>query len=166
MEKQQEQRIYAFPQDEDRPVRASRQKTGKKHDWFTFAARSIGMFLLVFGLWAGVYVMLEALQLYRDPVKIEQFALAVEKGSNLDRTLAPYEKQDVTVGAAKEDNDLHLSYFVAWMFALLLLMLTSMIAFSAMRTGGELVLQDRQGEQLIKSLTKEISERIGKNDGA
>lgn len=154
MEKQQEKRIYTFPQDETRPVPV-RHKPPIQSDWFNVASRGIGLLLLLFGLWASVHVFLQAVQLYRAPTQITQLAIAIEQGSNLDSSLAPRGEDfdQVSAGAARK-GDLHLSYFVGWIIALMLLMLMSMIAFSAMRTGGELVFQDKQKQQLIQLMAK------------
>ena len=151
MEKQQEQRIYSFPQDETRPA-PTPQPAVVERDWFAIVMRSFGLVLLAFGFLVGLNVMLEARQLYSNPVHIEQLAAAIEEGSNLDSTLS----------SANENEDgkssgVQLSYFMAWIFALVLLVMTSMIAFAAMRTGGELVLQDKKSKQLIKLLTNEVS---------
>ena len=147
MEKQQENRIYTFPQDESRPRQQSSWKLNE--DWLLLTIRGIGISLLLLGLWAAAYVMLEALQLYSDPARVEQLATAIEQGSNLDRTLAPQ--------AGSADSTLRLSYFFAWVITLMLLIITSMIAFSAIKTGGDLVLQDKRTTGVLQKLAGELS---------
>ena len=115
--------------------------------WMEFIVKAIGTILLLFGLWAGIKVMLEGFHLYRDPIKIETFATAIEKGSNIDKTMAPA-KNEITTGR----NDFRLSYFAAWIIALSLLLLISMIAFAAIRTGGELVLFELKLKRHIKKI--------------
>ena len=149
MEKQQENRIYTFPQDESRPRRQSSWKLNE--EWLLLTVRGIGITLLLLGLWAAAYVMLEALQLYRDPARVEQLAGAIEHGSNLDRTLAPRTGED------SADKTLRLSYFFAWVITLMLLIITSMIASSAIKTGGDLVLQDKRTTGVLQKLAGELN---------
>jgi hypothetical protein len=48
-----------------------------------------------------------------------------------------------------------LSYFVAWVISLLLLMLIGRLAIAAIKTGGELVLYDRHVQQLAREIVRE-----------
>lgn len=96
--------------------------------------RLTGVVLLSFGLLAGLRIMLEGFQLYREPARIEVFAQAIEQGSNIDRALTPVNRDDVNTGGG-----FRLSYFAAWAIVLTLLMFISMIAFTAIRTGGDLL---------------------------
>jgi len=114
-------------------------------EWMEFMVKAIGTILLLFGLWAGIKVMLEGFHLYRDPIKIETFASAIEKGSNIDKTMIPANNAITT-----DRNDFRLSYFAAWVITLSLLLLISMIAFAAIKTGGELVLLDSKAKRLSK----------------
>jgi len=54
-----------------------------------FLVRLLGFFLLLAGLWVALQVLLTAKNLYEHPENIERFAVAIEKGSNIDKTLAP-----------------------------------------------------------------------------
>ena len=139
--------------------------------------RLIGMCLLLGGLYIAFQVMLEAMELYHQPEKIQRFATAIEKGSNIDSSLssfrenitaAPEENNDelATVGEYKEkpaspvkasDNNIRVSYFLAWVIVLMLLMLIASISLRAIKTGGELVLYDMQIKQFAKMLVKESS---------
>jgi len=151
--------MYEFEDNEKETVQEKSPK-----NWPETLVRVIGIVLLLIGLWAGIQVLLEALRLYRNPVRIEQLSNAIERGSNLDRNLArrsldDMEKYGSTTKPSKMNNqanaqDLSLSYFAAWLIALLLLMLVAMIAFSSIRTGSELVLQDRQLKQVMRLLIK------------
>ncbi len=135
-------------------------------NWPELLVRVIGIVLLLVGLWAAIQVIREALGLYRDPVKIEQLSSAIERGSNLDKNLArrslddTVDYSDVTkplnMNMQTSRQNLSLSYFAAWIIALLLLMLLVMIAFSSIRTGSELVLQDRQMKRYMRLLIKEL----------
>jgi len=137
----------------------------------SFIVRILGMFLLLAGLWVALQVLLTAQDLYEHPENIERFAIAIEKGSNIDKTLAPIrdslmvdsdsgngvkqyndtEQRPATAGA----GDIHVSYFFAWVIALLLLLLIARISLTAIKTGGELVLFDMQIKQLARMLAKE-----------
>jgi len=136
-----------------------------------FVVRMIGMFLLLAGLWVAIQVLLTALDLYEHPEQIERFAVAIEKGSNIDKSLAPIrdsliadndsdngvqqyaetEKRPTSAGV----NNIRLSYFFAWVIVLLLLLLIARISLTAIKTGGELVLYDMQIKQFARMLTKE-----------
>ena len=136
-----------------------------------FLVRLLGFFLLLAGLWVALQVLLTAKDLYEHPENIERFAVAIEKGSNIDKTLAPIrdslmvgsdtrngvkqyndtEQRPATVGA----GDIRVSYFFAWVIVLLLLLLIARISLTAIKTGGELVLFDMQTKQLARMLAKE-----------
>ena len=135
--------------------------------------RIIGLFLLLAGLWVAIQVMLEALELYQQPQKIERFASAIEHGSNIDKslvslresvihgngdedtgTIAPSEPQP---GAYQAPGNIRVSYFMAWIIVILLLLLIARISLTALKTGGELVLYDMQIRQFAKMLVRESS---------
>ncbi|MDZ7735412.1 MAG: hypothetical protein U5P41_04205 [Gammaproteobacteria bacterium] len=55
---------------------------------------------------------------------------------------------------------LRLSYYIAWVIALILLLLLARISLAAVRTGGELVLYETQMKRFARELVKEtIRER-------
>ena len=139
--------------------------------------RLVGVALLIVGLWASIEVINEAWGLYRNPAEIERFARAIDKGSNIDKLIAPSKQKNLTQPSAlsdeqdgilsennptamgernpTEDNSLRLSYYVAWIIVLLLLMLIARIALSAIKTGGELALYDTQIKKFAQTLIKE-----------
>lgn len=132
--------------------------------------RLIGLFLLLAGLWVAIQVMLEALDLYENPDEIDRFALAIERGSNIDKSLHSMresfiqdeETGDSNINSASENtsrtsNDIRISYFFAWVIVLLLLLLIARIALAAIKTGGELVLYDLQVNHFARALIKEAS---------
>lgn len=150
-------------------------------DLMGFVVRAIGMLLLLFGLWLSLEVLNEAWQLYNDPTRIERFAEAIEKGSNIDRSIAPLQISSAPTtpaepgalstypdGSPRPANPaataetatnpeyrFRLSYFVGWIVALLLLLLLARIAIGIVRTGGELVLYDNQFKRFAKELVRE-----------
>jgi len=144
---------------------------GTARNTMSFLVRILGFFLLLAGLWVALQVLLTAQDLYEHPEKIERFAVAIEKGSNIDKTLAPIrdsliaqsdsengvqqytenEKRPATVGT----GNIRVSYFFAWVIALLLLLLIARISLAAIKTGGELVLFDMQIKQFARMLVKE-----------
>lgn len=142
-EKQQKPEFH-FDFQEDREDREDNSRlipvANLADDWMQIFVRLVGIVLLLFGLWAGVKIMLEGFTLYQDPIKIEAFAQAIERGSNIDKALAPETDNEYVKG------DFRLSYFFAWVIVLTLLMLVSMIAFTAIRTGGELALYDTKNK--------------------
>lgn len=139
--------------------------------------RLIGMCLLLGGLYVAFQVMLEAMELYKQPEKIQRFAVAIEKGSNIDSSLSSFREniktisngnddENAVVGEYKENpvtpaktsgNNIRVSYFLAWVVVLMLLMLIASISLRVIKTGGELVLYDMQIKQFAKMLVKESS---------
>lgn len=154
-------------------------------DFLAFIVRAIGLALLVFGLWLALEVLHEAWQLYHEPTRIERFAEAIEEGSNIDRSISPLQLEQSDQDAASGDTNvpqnelnaygrqtegersraeepataqqyrLRLSYYVAWVIALMLLLLLARISLSAIRTGGELVLYETQMKRFARELVKE-----------
>lgn len=151
-------------------------------DILAFFVRAFGLVLLLFGLWLALQVLNEAWQLYHEPGRIERFAQAVEKGSNIDRSIAPLQFEGATeddtesdastspnvygeeaeqaqqrqdTGQANAHYRFRLSYYVAWVLALLLLLLLARIALAAVRTGGELVLYETQMKRFARELVRE-----------
>ena len=137
--------------------------------------RIVGFILMFFGLWIGLKVINEAWSLYQQPQNIERLARAIEKGSNLDKALSAAEKSP-TAGVPgdpeearlassariREVNDalgFRLSYFVAWVIGILLLMLVGRLAIAAIKTGGELALYDLQIKRFAKHRVQQSSRR-------
>lgn len=139
--------------------------------------RACGFVLLSVGLWIALAVIAEAWSLYQKPQKVERFALAIEQGSHLDRALAnttsgralaseedtPAElgaraRVSPATGAADnpEGASFRLSYFVAWILIILLLMLIGRLAIAAVKTGGELVLYDLHVKRFVRELLREV----------
>ena len=139
--------------------------------------RAVGFILMFVGLWIGLKAINEAWSLYQQPQKIERLAVAIEKGSNLDTALSsagpspkvtdPRDAGDTTsrMGSqVQEVNDalgFRLSYFVAWIIAILLLMLVGRLAIAAIKTGGELALYDSQIKRFAKYLVQQSSGSTG-----
>lgn len=158
--------MYEFEEDK---VEEPEKRVNTVQNWPELFVRVIGIILLLVGLWASVHVLLEALRLYRDPLRIEQLASAIERGSNLDQTLQQNVYDESGKSSARSNNPgltgqgaangIRLTYFIAWIVALLLLMLIAMIAFSAIRAGSELVLQDGKLKGYLKGRVKELEKR-------
>ena len=157
MPQQKDSQLY------DKERQAQGQSAG---NWPEALVRVVGIILLLVGLWASMQVLLEALRLYRDPVKIEQLASAIERGSNLDRNLTHISVDDTeendnaanisTLSKQQSGQGIRLTYFIAWIIALLILMLVAMIAFSCIRAGSDLVLQDRQMKRYMRLLVTQL----------
>jgi hypothetical protein len=121
--------------------------------------------LLFIGLWIAIQVFSEALALYKDPTNIERMATAIEAGSNIDKSIDPIQEsllgEDEVTADAEENvnantkingNGIRLSYFIAWVVDLLLLLLLARIALATIKTGGELALYDEQIKKFAKQL--------------
>jgi hypothetical protein len=137
--------------------------------------RLAGVLLLLVGLVVGIQVIMEAWDLYRSPEHIERFSWAIEKGTNLDKSIAALTKNPSPSSKTNEpgeqldqaarspdtqafvDESIRLSYLLAWIIAILLLMLIGRLALAAIKTGGELALYDREVKGFARTLLKETS---------
>ena len=148
--------MYEFEDDKETPP----QKILKA--WPETLVRVIGITPILTGLWASIQVLFEAMRLYRDPQNIESLAEANERGSNLDKSLVQSNNDESTADAGiaaistknkqTGNGGIRLSYFVAWIVALLILILVAVIALSFVRTGSELILQDKQSKHFARQL--------------
>ena len=59
--------------------------------------------------------------------------------------------------AAKPEDQLKLSYFVAWAILLLVMLLVGRLSIAAIKTGGELALHDVQLKRFARQLLREMS---------
>jgi hypothetical protein len=132
-------------------------------DILSIVVRMCGLLLLFIGLWISIQVFSEALALYKDPANIERMATAIEAGSNIDKSIVPI--RDSLLGedeagietASKPENvaeGFRVSYFIAWVVDLLLLLLLARIAIMAIKTGGELALYDAQVKKLARQIVQ------------
>ena len=139
--------------------------------------RLAGVLLLLVGLVIGIQVVMEAWDLYRSPEHIERFSWSIEKGTNLDKSIAALTRSPLPSSKANEldkqpdqaarssntqahvllDESIRLSYLLAWIIAILLLMLIGRLALAAIKTGGELALYDREVKGFARTLLKETS---------
>lgn len=134
--------------------------TERSTDLTHIIVRAFGFLLMIVGLWIGLKAINEAWGLYKEPQNIERFALAIEKGSNLDKSLSSIQGSSKanTEGTNSQSESVlgfRLSYFAAWMLAILLLMLVGRLALAAVKTGGELALYDMQIKKFAKLLAQE-----------
>jgi hypothetical protein len=148
---------------------------GNEGDWvdqssrlMSLVVRLCGLTLLFVGFVMALLVIWNAWALYAEPVRIENLARAVERGSNLDLTLSkattaghrqPQQGADATnstrTGLGDAEPGLRFSYFIAWLIGILLLMLIGQLSIAAVRTGGELALYDVKVGKLARALLKE-----------
>ncbi|MGH8658041.1 MAG: hypothetical protein ACREV4_06090 [Gammaproteobacteria bacterium] len=130
-------------------------------NYLALFVKAVGIIVLLVGVWIGVKVMSEAWALYQAPHHIERFANAVEHGSNLDKVLSikaagiggkhsVLDKTGMTGYEETEKPVFKLSYFAAWGIVIMLLLLIGRLAMIAIKTGGELVLYDRQVKRPAK----------------
>lgn len=134
--------------------------------------RLLGLAFLIIGIGAAVMILREAWTLYQEPARIERFADAIERGSNLDKIFAlPAEERaestaegEATGGADAPAGrtDFRPSYFASWFLVLLLMLVGSIVAISAVSAGGRLVLYDTDIRQLSRAVVKEVRRNKGK----
>ncbi len=133
-------------------------------DILGFIVRLMGLVMLVIGLAVAIKVIVEAWDLYQEPQNIERFADAIEQGSGLDSLLNNFttkpssteltETETETATAGQPDS-LRLTYFIAWIIAVLLLMVIGGLGMSAIKTGGQLALYDLQVKRFAREVLSE-----------
>lgn len=133
-------------------------------DLMSIIVRVLGFALLLAGLWIAVHIMLEAVQLYENPKKIERLAVYIEQGSNIDKSLVSLrdsvdEEAGTEIKSQVPQGTIRVSYFFAWIVAILMMMLIARISLTAIRTGGELVLYDVQIKRFARQLARESARR-------
>jgi uncharacterized membrane protein len=121
--------------------------------------RLLGLVMLIIGLVVAVKVILEAWSLYEKPVHIERFADAIEQGSSLDKLLNNFAQAEINTNdqqanslKRKQQPSLRVTYFIAWIVVILLLLVIGGIAMSAIKTGGQLALYDLQVKRFAREL--------------
>ena len=110
--------------------------------------RLVGLGLLAIGLWISAMVVVEAWALYRDPGRIQPFAVALEQGTQIDAVLqslsvergGPNVSSGTAVSQPKPKPKLSLSFLLAWFVVPVLLFTAGYLAMSAARVGGQLAL--------------------------
>ncbi|MFK8068809.1 MAG: hypothetical protein AB8D52_11230 [Gammaproteobacteria bacterium] len=151
-------------------MRAAKSTSSAVDSFMSFFVRLMGLFTLLAGLWVGGLVISEVLGLYKGPHNIERFADAIDSGSNLDKVLASFSSKKTKKVKRREglidepevtttnDDALRISYFLAWIIAIFLLMLIGRLAILAIKTGGELALYDLQVKKFARQLVEEVRE--------
>ncbi|HEC58634.1 hypothetical protein LCGC14_0733290 [marine sediment metagenome] len=143
-------------------------------DFLSILVRLLGLVMLLIGLFIGIKVIFEAWHLYKEPQNIERFADAIEQGSHLDVMLAKFtpqtkaENSEASVQQTLPDaqaspESLRVTYFLAWIIAILLLMVIGGLASSAIRTGGQLALYDLQVKRFARQLINEARKTNDRN---
>lgn len=131
------------------------------NDMVVFFIRTVGFLLLFSGLWVVLQVLITAQDLYEKPDNITRFAIAIQKGSNVDNAFqllnenSEYSSQQANTKAGNaytKHGSLKLSYFFAWVVVMLLFLLITRISLACVRTGSELILFDIQIKRLMRTL--------------
>jgi disulfide bond formation protein DsbB len=136
--------------------------------------RLLGLLMLVIGLIISIKVIVEAWALYEEPQRIERFAEAIDQGSNLDQLLRSFSQKTASTetefeaptsaATTSQQPTLRVSYFLAWIIALVLLMVIGGLAASAIRTGGQLALYDLQVKRFANEFIKQAQKSTPKQD--
>ncbi len=140
------------------------ENTSKTTDILSILVRSLGLIMLIIGLYIGIKVIFEAWKLYEEPQRIERLADAIDNGSHLDNAISSITSSaldvkpsddSVRAQVSKTDDSLRVSYFLAWFLAVLLLLIISGLAMSAIKTGGQLALYDLEVKRFARQLIEE-----------
>lgn len=107
--------------------------------------RAAGVALVLVGLWAGVKVVFEAWSLYRDPTAVDRLARVIDRASHVDSLIpapgaAPPAGSPAGRPGAPTEERFRPSYFLAWVVAILLLLLVGKLASWTVRAGGQLAI--------------------------
>ena len=135
----------------------------------TVLVRVLGLVLLLAGLITAGFILMEVWALYKYPERIEFIAIAVEKGSNIDKALLPqkFNVEEATNDPANNESgtgvstNVRLSYFFAWFIAFFLILLVAHISMNAISTGGKLALYDTEVKKLARALLEQSGKRLG-----
>lgn len=150
------------------------QQPSRTTEILAVIVRLLGLVMLLVGLFIGIKVIFEAWNLYKEPQRIERFAEAIDQGSNLDQLLRSFSQKAASNGndseltatakTSSQQPTLRISYFLAWLIALVLLMVIGGLAASAIRTGGQLALYDLQVKRFANELIKQVQHSSAKHD--
>lgn len=147
------------------------QQPSRSTEVIAMIVRLLGLVMLIVGLTIAIKVIIEAWSLYEEPQRIERFAEAIDEGSNLDQLLRSFsqktastESEPETATTTSQQATLRVSYFLAWIIALVLLMVIGGLAASAIRTGGQLALYDLQVKRFANELIKQAQKSAPKKD--
>lgn len=147
------------------------QQPSRSTEVIAVIVRLLGLVMLIVGLTIAIKVIIEAWSLYEEPQRIERFAEAIDEGSNLDQLLRSFsqktastESESETAATTSQQATLRVSYFLAWIIALVLLMVIGGLAASAIRTGGQLALYDLQVKRFANELIKQAQKSAPKKD--
>jgi membrane protein required for beta-lactamase induction len=147
------------------------QQPSRSTEVIAVVVRLLGLVMLIVGLTIAIKTIIEAWSLYEEPQRIERFAEAIDEGSNLDQLLRSFsqkttstENEAETATTTSQQATLRVSYFLAWIIALVLLMVIGGLAASAIRTGGQLALYDLQVKRFANELIKQTQKSAAKKD--
>jgi membrane protein required for beta-lactamase induction len=145
------------------------QQPSRSTEVIAVVVRLLGLVMLIVGLTIAIKTIVEAWSLYEEPQRIERFAEAIDEGSNLDQLLRSFsqktastENEAETAAATSHQATLRVSYFLAWIIALVLLMVIGGLSASAIRTGGQLALYDLQVKRFANELIKQAQKPAAK----
>ncbi len=149
--------------DKDSPPQELEASTPLGFQILGIGVRAVGILVLLVGLWAGVRIILEAFALYQEPARIERFAEAIQEGSNIDdifgnslsKVLDTSSSQGSAGSTGDDSGGLRVSYFAAWLIALLLMSVIGMLSMTAITTGGQLALYDLQVRHYSRAMVRE-----------
>ncbi len=112
-----------------------------------FLIRTCSLLLFLLGIGVAGWGLDQAWTLYHEPAQIERFAKAVEHSSHIDQLLANAVRKGLAtqeelaipplVQDGNEPEVFRISYFLAWIIAILLLLLITRIAFAAVSVGAK-----------------------------
>jgi len=149
------------------------QQPSRSTEVIAVIVRLLGLVMLIIGLTIAIKTIVEAWSLYEEPQRIERFAEAIDEGSNLDQLLRSFSQktastedgvESATAATTSQQATLRISYFLAWIIALVLLMVIGGLAASAIRTGGQLALYDLQVKRFASELIKQAQKSAAKKD--
>ena len=154
---------------------------------FAMILRTIGLIVLLVGVYWGLKIINEAWSFYKNPAKIEKYVEIVEQATDANKfsasvcrflhkalsqnmsNLSSFKVGGREVQVKRKQGELpplhpiKLSYFSTWCLLIILWLVIGRIAFLAITTGGKLTIYNADVERTAKAMVKQIMLEIRKS---
>ncbi|WP_372366508.1 hypothetical protein [Candidatus Uabimicrobium sp. HlEnr_7] len=146
-----------------------------------YVMKTVGIVIVVIGVVFLFSITKQIWELFENPNIVKDFAMQIEKESNVDKftyaliiellnkqekTIAPDENQQPNNQPVANNliqrEQIKISYFAAWIFKILLLLVITKIALWMIREGGIIARKEKENKALIASVAKEMCSDIFK----
>lgn len=144
-----------------------------------FIMKTIGIVMVIIGVMFLFSVSKQIWELFENPAAVKDFSARFEKESGIDKfinsmitaSLGKFDElKDAMPQQQNQDNKpqkkpisvepLHISYFAAWFFKIILLLVIARIALWMIREGSTLARKERETKELIAGIAREMCSNI------